>query len=125
LLNKCILMGRLTQSPELKYTPSNVAVCSFKIAVDRRFKQDEADFISCVAWRQAAEFICKHFEKGKMINVVGRIETRSWEKDGQKRYATEVLVEEVNFCGDKQKQEGVPVDDTGFIPVEDDPDLPF
>jgi len=125
LLNKVILMGRLTQSPELKYTPSNVAVCSFKIAVDRRFKQDEADFISCVAWRQAAEFICKYFTKGKLINVVGRIETRSWEKDGQKRYATEVLVEEVNFCGDKQKQEGVPVDDTGFIPVEDDPDLPF
>lgn len=125
MLNKVILMGRLTQSPELKYTPSNVAVCSFKIAVDRRFKQDEADFISCVAWRQAAEFICKYFTKGKLINVVGRIETRSWEKDGQKRYATEVLVEEVNFCGDKQKQEGVPVDDTGFIPVEDDPDLPF
>ena len=125
MLNKVILMGRLTQSPELKYTPSNMAVCSFKIAVDRRFKQDEADFISCVAWRQAAEFICKYFTKGKLINVVGRIETRSWEKDGQKRYATEVLVEEVNFCGDKQKQEGVPVDDTGFIPVEDDPDLPF
>ncbi len=128
MLNKCILMGRLTQSPELKYTPSNVAVTSFSIAIDRKYQSDgnkQTDFISCTAWRSTAEFICKHFDKGKMINIVGRIETRSWEKDGQKRYATEVLVEEVNFCGDKQKQEGVPVDDTGFIPVEDDPDLPF
>ena len=127
-LNKVILMGRICKDLELKYTPSNVAVTSFTIAVDRRYQKDgnkQADFIPIIAWRSTAEFICKHFDKGKMINIVGRIETRSWEKDGQKRYATEVIVDEVNCGGDKQKQEGVPVDDTGFIPAEDDPNLPF
>lgn len=128
MLNKCILMGRLTQSPELKYTPSNVAVTSFSIAIDRKYQSDgnkQTDFINCTAWRSTAEFICKHFDKGKMINIVGRIETRTWEKDGQKRYATEVIVDEVNFCGDKGKQEQAPPANDGFIEVDSDDELPF
>lgn len=129
MLNKVILMGRLTKDPELKYTPSNVAVTSFTIAVDRRYQKDgnkQADFIPIIAWRNTAEFICKWFSKGRLICVSGSLQARTYDdKDGKKVYVTEVVADEVNFCGDKQKQEGVPVDDTGFIPVEDDPDLPF
>ena len=83
MLNKVILMGRLTRDPELKYTPSNVAVCSFSIAVDRRYarpgEQRQADFINIVTWRNTAEFICKYFQKGSMIAVSGRLQSRTWE----------------------------------------------
>ena len=104
-MNKVILMGRMTKDPELKYTPGGVSVTSFSIAVNRRFaKEPQADFINCVAWRQQAEFICKHFRKGNMIAITGNIQTRTWEKDGTKIYATDIAVEEVYFTGSKQEQ---------------------
>ena len=105
MCNKAFLMGRLTKDPELAQTQSGIATARFSIAVNRRFAkegQQQADFINCMAWRQTAEFICKHFHKGNMILVVGSIQTRSWDdKDGKKQYATDVVVDEVYFTGEK------------------------
>lgn len=105
-MNKVILIGRLARDPELRYTGNNTAVCQTSIAVDRRFKsegQPTADFIPIVAWRKTAEFINKYFTKGSRIAIVGNIQTRSWEDDnGNKRYATEVIVDEAEFCESKQ-----------------------
>lgn len=107
--NKAILMGRLTADPELKQTPSGASVTSFTIAVDRRFSKDgekQADFINIVAWRHTAEFVCKYFAKGSAILVCGQIQTRSWtDQEGNKRFATEVLADEVSFCEAKRDSE--------------------
>ena len=104
-MNKVILMGRLTRDPEMSQTPTGVTVTRFSIAVNRRFAkegQQQADFISCTAWRQQAEFICKYFKKGSMIAIVGNIQTRSWDgQDGKKQFATDVIVDEVYFTGSK------------------------
>ncbi len=104
-MNKVILMGRLTRDPEMRQTQSGVNVCSFSIAVNRRFAkegQQNADFINCTAWRQQAEFICKYFQKGSMISVVGNLQSRSWEnQEGKKQYATDVVVDEVYFTGSR------------------------
>lgn len=106
-MNKVVLMGRLTKEPELRYTPNNVAVCQFTVAVDRRFKtdgQNQADFIPVVAWRQSAEFVSKYFTKGSRIAVVGSIQTRSWDdNDGKRHYVTEVIADEVEFCESKRQ----------------------
>ena len=108
--NKVILMGRLTAAPELKQTQSGTAVTSFTLAVDRRYSKEgqekQADFITVVAWKGTAEFICKYFGKGSAILVCGELQTRSWEQDGQKRYATEVVASEVSFCEAKKNSEG-------------------
>ena len=135
MLNKVILMGRLTADTELRMTPSGVEVVTFAIAVDRKFakpgEQKKADFINCVAWRETAKFIHMHFGKGKMINVCGTLQTRTWDDaQGQKRYATEVIVDEVNFCGDGAKKDPLndvveAVNNMGFAPVDSDEDLPF
>ena len=105
MLNACILMGRLTADPELRTTQSGKSVTSFSMAVERDFQQDgerQADFIDVVAWRGTAEFICKYFRKGRMIAVVGRIQTRTYtDKDGNKRKATEVVADKVSFTGEK------------------------
>lgn len=112
MINKTVLMGRLTKDPELKYTQgNNTAVCSFTLAVDRQFakpgEKRETDFIMCQAWTKTAEFVNKWFQKGSMIAIVGRIQTRSWDgEDGKKHYATEVVVEEVSFTGGKNEQSG-------------------
>lgn len=110
-MNKAILVGRLTADPERRTTPNGVSVCSFSVAVDRRFKdangERKADFINCVAWRQTAEFICNYFAKGRMIGLVGSIQTRSWtDNEGKKRYATEVIVDEAYFTDSKSASEG-------------------
>lgn len=103
-LNKVILGGRLTNQPELKQTPQGVCVTTFSIAVNRRGKKDEADFINIVAWRQSAEFICKYFGKGSSICIVGSIQTRSWnDNNGNKRYATEVIADEAYFVDGKNE----------------------
>ena len=108
--NKVILIGNLTADPELKTTPNGVSVTSFSIAVGRRKVKDQepqTDFISVVAWRGTAEFICKYFQKGKSILIVGSLQTRTWEdQNGQKRYATEVVAEEAQFV--EKKSEGEP-----------------
>ena len=107
--NKVILMGRITATPELKQSTSGVSVASFHLAVDRRYSKGEekqTDFIAVVAWRQTAEFICKHFEKGSAILVCGELQTRSWtDQQGNKRYATEVIANEVSFCEAKRDNE--------------------
>ncbi len=110
-LNKVILCGRLCQDPELKQTQSNISVVSFTLAVNRRYaaKSDsqsgpQADFISIVAWRQTAEFIARYFRKGSAICVTGSIQTRNWQDaQGQKRYATEVVVDEAMFVDSKNE----------------------
>lgn len=103
--NKAMLGGRLTSDIELKQTPTGVATCSFSVAVNRKYQKDgerQADFINCVAWRGTAEFISKYFSKGSSIFVVGEIQTRTWtDKDGNKRYVTEVIVDEANFVDGK------------------------
>ena len=109
--NKVILMGRLTADPELKQTQSGTAVTSFNLAVDRRYTKEgqekQCDFISCQAWRGTAEFICKYFSKGSAMLICGELQTRSWEdQQGNKRYATEGVVSEVNFCEAKKSSEG-------------------
>ncbi len=107
-MNKVILMGRVVRDPELTQTSNGTSVLRFSIAVNRRFAkegQQDVDFINCVAWRQQAEFICRFFKKGSMIALTGSIQTRSWDaQDGQKRTATEVIVDEVYFTGSKQEQ---------------------
>ena len=105
-LNKVVLCGRLTADPELKQTQSGIAVVTFTLAVNRRFQArtndaqqaQQADFITLVAWRQTAEFIAKFFKKGSALCVTGSIQTRSWQDNqGQRRYATEVVVDEAMF----------------------------
>ena len=104
--NKAILMGRLTATPELKQTQSGVPVTSFTLAVDRKGKDKQCDFINVVAWRQTAEFICKYFGKGQAILVCGELQTRSWtDGQGNKRTATEVVANEVSFCEAKKSAE--------------------
>lgn len=101
------MMGRLTADPELRQTPQGTAVARFTIAVDRRFKRDggqQADFISCTAWRQTAENICRFFGKGRMIAIEGQIQTRSWDgQDGKRQYATDVVVDNFYFTGSRSE----------------------
>lgn len=107
--NKTILGGRMTADPELKTTPSGVSVTSFSIAVTRKGTKDDpkTDFINCVAWRGTAEFIQKYFTKGSSICVVGNLQTRTWEdNNGNKRYVTEVVVEEASFVDSKSDAPG-------------------
>ena len=105
MINTVALMGRLTADPELKHTSNGIAVVSFCIAVNRKFKDQQADFINCVAWRQTAEFICKYFHKGQMIGLEGSIQTRNYtDQDGNKRSATEVLAENASFCESKKSE---------------------
>lgn len=106
MLNTAIIMGRLTADPELRTTNTGLAVTTFTVAVDRGYvragEQRQADFINCVAWRQQAEFITKYFQKGSMIAVQGSIQTRSYDdRNGNKRYVTEIVVNNVSFCGSK------------------------
>ena len=107
MLNKIIIMGRLTHDPELRRTPSGNAVVSFSLAVDRYFKnqngEKETDFIDVVAWRSSAEFVSRYFTKGRMAVVEGRLQIRAWQdRDGNKRHSAEVIAENVYF-GDSKK----------------------
>ena len=105
-MNKVMLIGRLTRDPELRYTQSGTAVASFSLAVDRRFSNQngerEADFINCVAWNKSAEFVANYFHKGKQMALEGRLQVRSYEgNDGQRRWVTEVVAEQIEFVGSK------------------------
>lgn len=109
MLNRVILMGRITQELELKTTASGISVTSFSIAVDRNYvKQGEerqTDFINIVCWRKQAEFVCRYFEKGSMIALEGQLQTRTYQaKDGSNRYVTEVVADSVSFTGEKREQ---------------------
>lgn len=105
-MNKIMLIGRFTKDPELRYTKNGTAVASFTLAVSRRFTNQngerEADFFNCVAWNKTAEFIAQYFKKGQAIGLEGRLQVRSYEgNDGQRRWATEVVAEQVEFVGSK------------------------
>ena len=134
MLNKIILMGRLTRDPELRKTGNGTAVTSFTLAVDRDYKpQDgarETDFIDVVAWRGTAEFVFKYFSKGRMAVVEGRLQARDWkDKDGAKRRSTEVIADNVYFGDSKKVSESdTPAEPSGEIrelPDEEKGELPF
>ena len=134
MLNKVILTGRLVKDPEVKATQNQISVCAFTIAVDRKYKnangERQADFISCVAWRQQAELLGKYFQKGSRIGIVGSLQTRDYEKDGHKVYVTEVIVDEIEFLDSKKSETSnpppAPAVDNGFYPaMDDDTSLPF
>lgn len=134
-LNSVVLLGRLVKAPEVKQTQSGVSVCSFAVAVDRDYKSGEerqADFIDCVAWRSSADFVGKYFDRGDMIAVKGRIQTRTYEtEEGQKRKVVEVVVDSVSFAGGKKgggtqsDDATAKVDTPNMVEIADDDDLPF
>ena len=118
MLNRAILMGRLTRDPELRQTPNNVSVATFSLAVDRNYQADKnnkvTDFINIVAWRHTAEFVSKYFTKGQLVAVEGPIQTRSYQdKDGNNRTAFEVVADQVYFA-EKKNSNATPND--GFAP---------
>ena len=132
MINKVILMGRLTRDPEMRHTNSGTPVTTFSIAIDNGYGDNKrTDFVNCLAWNKTAEFVTKYFAKGKMIIVIGRITTRSWEtQDGKRAYATEVVANEVSFGETKSSQQTAtqpPMqdDDDDFTPLDEDDDLPF
>ena len=111
MLNRIILMGRLTRDPELRHTQAGTSVASFSLAVDRDFKnqagEKETDFIDVVAWRSTAEFVSKYFTKGRMAVVEGRLQLRDWtDKDGNKRRTAEVIADNVYFGDSKRDGDG-------------------
>lgn len=132
-MNKVVLIGRLTKDPELKFTPATgTAVATFTLAVDRRFKkegQQSADFIPVVVWGKNAENTCNYMVKGSQIAIAGRIETRSYEaKDGNRRFITEVVADEVQFLSKGKGNSDIPSDYFGggdMTPINDDDDGPF
>ncbi len=147
--NKVILIGNMTADPELKQTAAGISVCSFSIAVNRRFAKSEqgqqtVDFINVVCWRQNAEFVSRYFKKGNPILVCGQLQNRSWtDNQGQKRYITEVVADEVTFvtsaaqsnapaaggAGYTPEAYGAPsfnsTNETSFEEIPSDGDLPF
>lgn len=148
MLNRVILMGRITQELELKQTANGTAVLSFNIAVDRSYtkqgEEKQTDFITCVAWRKTAEFINNYFCKGRMIAIEGQLRSRTYDdKNGTKHYVTEVYVDNVSFTGEP-KQDGTSTQNTpqqntppknntpqqsvgidGFEDIIDDDGVPF
>ena len=139
-MNKVILMGRLTRSPEVRYSQGAepLAVARYTLAINRRMKKNgeqEADFIPCVAFGKSGEFAEKNFKKGQMVSIVGRLQVRSWgDNEGKKRWTTEVIVEEQYFAESKKNsnaaapKEGGQAPADGFYPIDEsveDDDLPF
>lgn len=110
MLNKIIIMGRLTRDPELRYTAQNTPVCSFTVAVDRDYASNgekQTDYIDCVAWRAGGEFVSKYFTKGNLIVVDGRLESRKWQdRDGNKRTSWEINADHCYFGGAKRDSDG-------------------
>lgn len=129
MLNKAILMGRLTADPELRRTQSGTSVTSFTLAVGRSFAkpgEQQTDFIDIVAWSKTAEFVAKWFTKGQLVAVAGRIQVRNWEdKNGQKRRSFEIIAEEAHFAEPKRDQPGTATPEAEYTPLADDGDLPF
>ena len=114
MLNHIELQGRFTRNPELKTTGTGISVTTFTLACDRDYSKDAVDFVSCVAWRQTAEFVSKYFAKGQLAVVSGRLQSREWkDKDGAKHVAWEVLCDNVYFC-EKRKEEQQ--DEDGDLP---------
>jgi len=107
--NKAVLIGNLCKEPELRYTPQGTAVVNITLAINRKYKsgdelKEETAFVPVVAWGKTAEIINQYCHKGSPLMVEGRIQTRSWEKDGQKQYKTEVVVENIQLLGNKKEE---------------------
>jgi single-strand DNA-binding protein len=142
-LNILILGGRLTSDIELKQTPSGVSVCTFGLAVNRKYSKEgehQADFFNVTAWRQTAEFVSKYFRKGSSICVIGSLQNRTWtDQQGVKHYATDIVADEVKFVDSRNEAQGTetasPTNNTPeafgvpqgakFEPVDASDDLPF
>ena len=143
-MNQCAFTGRLTQTPELKSTPSGKSVCNFSLAVERKFKdangEKVVDYIDFVAWNSQADFLCKWFDKGVRVAVTGELQTRMYEKDGKKNKISEILASTVEFADGKREananfdssaikedtnENNTSFDDDGFMPMPDDDVLPF
>lgn len=123
MINRVILMGRITQNLELKQTPSGNNVLSFNIAVERNYakqgEERETDFITCVAWNQRAEFINNYFSKGRMIAIEGQLRTRTYDdKNGSRHYITEVYVDSVSFTGEAKQQGGQAQPQKSYEPAQ-------
>jgi len=148
MLNTVVLMGRLSDKPELRKTPGDVSVTSFTIAIDKGYakpgQERQTNWIDCVAWRQTADFITNYFDKGSMIAVTGSLQTRTYtDKNGSNRKAVEVVVDTASFCGSKREASAAPGNapeaagnfgapqtfsngaDSDFEEVGTDDDLPF
>ena len=124
-MNKVFLIGRLTRDPELRYTGSNVPVASFSLAVNRNYTNQsgerEADFINIVVWRKQAENVKNYLSQGSQVAIDGRIQTRSYDdKDGNKRYVTEVIADNVEFLGSKASNNNSSSDNQGPTPYDFD-----
>lgn len=135
MINRVVLIGRLTKDPELKYTSNGTAVASFTLAVNRPFAnqngEKETDFINCVIWRKQAENVANYLKKGSLAGVEGRLQTRNYEgQDGKRVYITEIVADSVQFLdtrsnnGDSPSQTSNPFDSGKAIDISDD-DLPF
>ncbi len=128
MINRTIMQGRLTADPEIKNTQNGNKVCSFTIAWSEKYGETENKcFLRCVAWRGSAEFLAKYFKKGQELAVEGKLNTREWEDNGQKRTTTELVVDSIHFCGSKsdtpkEKTQNADVQ-TEFVDLEGD--LPF
>ena len=131
MLNICVLIGRLTKDPELKYTNSGKAVANFTLAVDRPYTnkdgEREADFIICQAWGSTAENLAKYMTKGRQVAVDGRLQVRSYEKDGERKWVSEVVADRVEFLGSKNDSQGPSpaLGEIGEEVVFSDEDIPF
>lgn len=135
-MNKVILIGRLTNDPESRLTQSGITNCTFRMAVQRRFANQqgvrEADFLTIVCWRQTADLCAKYLSKGRQVAVEGSIQTRSYDaQDGTKRYVTEIIADSVEFIGAREDDEHNnsapaprPAANNDFVEIDDD-DLPF
>ena len=135
-MNKVLLMGRLTKEPEVRYSkgPEPLAVEKYTLAVNRRFKhqgEPEADFINCVAFGKLGEFAEKYLKKGQLISIVGRLQVSSWnDQKGQKRWSTDVIIDEQYFAENKKSSENYSKNDNipeGFYPIDEvnEDNLPF
>lgn len=133
-MNKVIMMGRLTKDPDNRTTGNGTSVCSFSIAVDRRYRDADgnrqADFFNVVAWRQLADVCGKYLAKGRQVMVEGNLQNRSYEKDGQKHYLTEIIAENIEFVGGRndspaQQQRASTVPEANSFTEVTDDDLPF
>lgn len=136
-MNQAYIVGRLTRAPEVRSTPTGITVTRFNVAVTRQGKRDETDFLPVVAWRELANICGQYLVQGQRVAVRGRIQTRNWEKEGQKQYATEIIADEVEFL-DKPAQTAASTspygqtynqasifDEAPESQVYDDEDLPF
>lgn len=135
MINHVTLHGRFTDVPQLRKTNSGKSVCTFTLAVDRMKREDPADFINCVAWERTAEFINNYFTRGQEAAVEGRLANRQYEdRDGNKRYVTEVIIQTIDFCGSKnaardntgaEREPAYPAQQQTFEELGDDGELPF